>query len=483
MRKQVGIMLMFLATGICAKAQNERDAFRYAQYSPTGTARYSSLAGSMGAFGADFTGLSAGNPAGIGLFKRHEIAVSTALAYNKIVSAYNGEEERGVDYRFRLNSLGVVCVLSPPANTKWKMLHFATGLNKLARYDGFSVVAGENEGSNFCQYLVGIANGINHNSLSGFAGAAWDHFLLDSIATMEYYTPVDADFHQQQLRVSEGYLNEYIFSFGGNYNDELFLGATLGIPFFRYYQHTTYTESSNSYFDTLIVFDEFRSQATGINFKLGLIYQPLRYLRVGAAFHTPTFYPNVREEFENSFDVWNILLDSALHSNLIYNSERKKSDYQLRTPYHAMANVAFIYRDRGFINVDYEYVDYTNSELYAKSHSFHSFGEENKNIRANYRGTHIARIGGELNLQPIALRLGYAYASNPYSKEVEKDGSSHTICAGIGIRGKSFFADFAYMYKFSQDKDVFYDHISVNPYSSVITNQLFALTLGWKIKR
>jgi hypothetical protein len=145
-----------------------------------------------------------------------------------------------------------------------------------------------------------------------------------------------------------------------------------------------------------------------------------------------------------------------------------------------MANVAFIYKEKGFINVDYEFVDYTNSEL--SSNSSYLLGDENKNIRKYYTGTHTVRIGGELNLQPLVLRLGYAYSTNPYVKEVEKDGSRHTISGGIGIKKKSFFADFAYIYKFTRDKDVFYDHTSVNPYSSIITNQLFALTIGWKIK-
>ena len=483
MKKQVGIMLIFLATGICAMAQNDRDAFRYAQYSPTGTARYSALAGSMGAFGSDFSVLSAGNPAGIGLFKRFEFTITPALSYNKNISSYNGEEQREVDYDFALNNLGFVCVISPPTDTKWKMLHFATGLNNLARYDGISTVSGANERStSFCEYLAAISNGTKFSSLSGYARDAWEHYLIDSITDATYYSRVDADFNQQQFRASSGYLNEYIFSLGGNYDDKLFLGATLGIPFFKYYQNTTYTESRNPYYDTLIVSDEFRSKATGLNLKLGIIYQPVKYLRVGAAFHTPTLYVNVKETFKATFDVWNIPFDSALY-DISSGGYVTEFNYQLRTPYHAMANVAFIYKNIGFVNVDYEFVDYTNSEF--SSNYSYLFGNENRDIRNYYKGTHTVRIGGELNLQPLVLRAGYAYSSNPYKKEVEKDGygSRHTVSFGIGIKGKSVFADFAYVYKFTQDKDVFYDHISVNPYTNIFTNQLFALTLGWKIKK
>jgi hypothetical protein len=88
---------------------------------------------------------------------------------------------------------------------------------------------------------------------------------------------------------------------------------------------------------------------------------------------------------------------------------------------------------------------------------------------------------GELNLSPLALRLGYAYSTNPYTKSADIDGSHHTISGGVGFKAKSFFMDFAYIYRFTNDKDVFYDATSVHPHSSKFVNQVFALTVGWKM--
>ena len=480
MKKRVGIMLILLAAGISVMSQNERDAFRYAQYSPTGTARYSSLAGSMGAFGADFSCLSAGNPAGIGLFKRFEFTLTPFLSYNNISADYNGEKINREKYKFGINNLGIVLAGFIDTVSGWKAIQFATGLNNLARYDGNSMVLGTNDGiTNFFNAIANQANGTKYNSLTGFMSAAWVHYLIDTLnGNDNYFTPVHALLNQQQLRESSGYLNEYVFSLGGNYDDKLFLGATLGVPFFNYYQRTTYTESRNPFYDSLIVYDEFRSKASGINLKLGIIYQPFQYLRLGAAFHTPTFYPKVKETFQTTFEVWNIPIDSSFYDINYGEDEIGGFNYQLRTPYHAMANIAFIYKNRGFVNVDYEYVDYATSNMQSDSYNFLS---ENRSINQNYRGTHIIRAGGELNLSPVVLRLGYAYSSNPYSRDIEKDGSCHTISGGIGFKTKTFFADFAYMYKFTHDKDVFYEHSLLNPYTSLITNQFFALTLGWKL--
>ena len=487
MKQQVGIMLILLATSISAMAQNERDAFRYAQYSPTGTARYSALAGSMGAFGSDFSCLSAGNPAGIGLFKRFEFTITPALSFDRTSTVYNGEELSGVKTEFNLNNLGVVFAGFSNTGTGWKNVQFATGLNNLARYNESSFASGQNDGNlhgttNFFDYIAASANGTKYTSLSGFADEAFYYWLIDTLPgeNDRYYSLVDANFHQQQIKKTNGYLNEYVFSVGGNYNDKLFLGATLGIPFFNYYQSITYTESRNPFYDSLIVSEEFRSKATGINLKLGVIYQPVKYMRVGAAFHTPTLYPKVKEDFHTNINVWDVLVDTNKYDDILVDNGLSHFNYRLHTPSRAMANIAFIYKSLGFINVDYEYIDYTFSKLYSDSYSF---SNENTRISKYYKGTHTIRAGGELNLSPLVLRLGYAYSSNPYnSKELEKDGSRHTISGGIGIKGKSFFADLAYMYRFSKDKDVFYDHFSINPYTTQAVNQLFALTVGWKIR-
>jgi len=486
MKKQVGIVLILLAAGVAAMAQNDRDAFRYAQYSPTGTARYTALAGSMGAFGSDFSCLSAGNPAGIGLFKRFEITFTPASPLNQFSTVYNGERQNNSYISFLdVNNLGVVLVGSN--TTGWKNIQLATGLNNLARYEGRISVSGQNDGNfypttSYFDYVASSANGTKYTSLSGFAEEAFKQKLIVLLSGEEdeYKSLVDADFTQRFRKNTSGYLNEYVFSYGGNYEDKVFLGATLGIPFFRYEQKMTYTESRNSYYDSLFIIDNFKSRATGVNLKLGVIYQPVKYMRLGAAFHTPTFYPNVKETFiMQSVDAIGITpIDSGRPKDIYEEQYFDGFNYQLRTPYHAMASIALIYKDRGFINVDYEYVDYTVSNLQS---DIYTFSSENKSINDYYKGTHTFRVGGELNLSPLVLRLGAAYSTNPYSKEIEKDGSRYTVSGGIGFKKKMFFADLAYMYRFSKDKDKFYDHFSINPYTMQAVNQVFALTIGWKI--
>lgn len=487
MKKQyIAIVVLWFAGGIIV-AQNERDAFRYAQYSPTGTARYSALSGSMGAFGADFTTLSANNPAGIGLFKRSEMALTPTVPYYKITSAYNGEIQAGTKLGFNLNHLGFVFAFSAPSNTNWKRLQFATGYNNLARYSGHSIARGLNIGelygtTNFFDCVAETPNREKNELLQDITDVAYKYNLIDSVSGISMIS----DFlNQQQIKTSNGYLNEWVFSFGGNYDDKLFVGATIGIPFFYYNQKTTYTEEIETVngtfgYDNFKLYDEFTSQSTGINFKLGVIYQPAKFIRVGAAFHTPTAYLNVEEKYQSEYELLNVYnpLDSGYY-NVSWESTIGRFNYQLTTPFRAMANVVFLIKKDGFVNIDYEFTDYSLSNLQSNTYNFNN--NVNKNIKDYYRGTHTFRLGGELNLSPVTLRLGYAYSTNPYTKSADIDGSRHSISGGVGFKAKSFFADFAYMYRFTNDKDVFYDATSIYPYKSTIVNQVFALTFGWKL--
>ena len=488
--KHIAIVVLWIL-GANAIAQNEMDAFRYAQYNPTGSARYTSLGGSIGGFGADFSVLSANNPAGIGLFKRSEITFTPALVHNKINADYNGESHYGTKPKFMLNNFGFV--LAVPLSSKWKSFQLATGHTNLANYNSYSYVKGPNHtsSSNATSYFDVIAaslsgthfTNITENSGLGYYGWLADAYdggyFIDTVPgkPSQYYAYND-QFNQKQTRMTEGSLNEYVFSGGANYDDKLFIGATLGIPFFRYNQKTTYTESANYYYDSLTYIDEFNARATGINLKLGLLYQPLKFLRVGIGFHTPTLYSKVKESYTTNLYIDNFYENDSTIYNLEDKSGITKYNYELTTPYHVIGNLAFLIDRHGFVNIDYEYVDYSTSNLQA---SDYGFDNENNNIRQYYRGTHTVRIGGEVNLTPVMLRLGYSYTSNPYVKELDKDGTLHAISAGIGFKSRYFFMDFAYRYSFYKDNDIFYDAGNINPYNINSKSQLFALTLGWKL--
>ena len=66
-------------------AQDEYDALRYSQHYFGGTARSTSMAGSFGALGADFSSFSI-NPAGIGVYRSTEFTMTPAISWDNTES-------------------------------------------------------------------------------------------------------------------------------------------------------------------------------------------------------------------------------------------------------------------------------------------------------------------------------------------------------------------------------------------------------------
>jgi len=104
---------------------------------------------------------------------------------------------------------------------------------------------------------------------------------------------------QSQAVETHGSTNEWFVSAGANFNDILYIGATLGLPYTRYLRTTTYFETDIA--DTIATFDNWSvtedlyTRGMGVNFKIGAIVRPVDWLRIGAAFHTPTYYWGMRD--------------------------------------------------------------------------------------------------------------------------------------------------------------------------------------------
>lgn len=213
--------------------------------------------------------------------------------------------------------------------------------------------------------------------------------------------------------------------------------------------------------------------STGINLKIGLLYQPVSFLRIGAAYHTPTYYGNMHDILEREMVSFG---DTTL--NVSYTNDY---NYQLITPGRVMANVAFLIMKRGFISADYEYTDYSKSEMGSWGSNTYLFKDENKAIRDSYQSTHTIRIGGEVYItKNVLFRAGFGYTSSPYQNNIN-DASLKVGSVGLGYRSKSFFVDVAYQYKTSKQSYWFFNPDMVNPVTQQYVSHYIVGTFGWKL--
>ena len=130
MKKYIYLIGFITLYSFSAIAQNDIDAMRYSQLTFGGTARFASMAGSMGALGGDISTLSF-NPAGIAIFKKTEISITPSFFSQTTSSTYSGTNSSDNKLNFNFGNIGLVAtfILDPAKNNGWESANFGFGYN------------------------------------------------------------------------------------------------------------------------------------------------------------------------------------------------------------------------------------------------------------------------------------------------------------------------------------------------------------------
>jgi hypothetical protein len=496
MKKLIIITALTLAAASTGLSQTAADALRFSKMDIGGTARYMGLSGAFGALGADFT-LTSTNPAGIGLYKSSELIFTPAVHTGSVASSqgvYNSSDSRT---NFYLGNVGFVMTSKTKSNPNkpgWRFVSFATGLNRIADYN-YSYDMSEMNGTNsLLDTYVNSAEGVNFHDIENDPNGdyafdlnlAWWDWLLDLQPTADsatYFSPIPANVDKLQTKHvdSWGSMNEYVLSLGANYNDRIYLGMTMGIPYLRYYESSHYREadivnSDLKYFDRI---EDLETHGSGFNIKLGFIYRPTDWLRVGAAFHSPSWFGNMRDYWSATMISEFYTPDNNGDTKYVSNSPSGYYEYNMQTPYHLMGNLAFIIGNVGVISADYEMVDYSKATFDAYDYNF---GEENASIQNSYQIAHSIRVGTEWRYNIFSFRAGGRYSTSPYQNSIN-DGSLYGFSGGIGFKQNWFFMDLAYAYTNTKSDYYFYNTngIYADPIANKLRNHSVLLTLGVKM--
>jgi hypothetical protein len=264
---------------------------------------------------------------------------------------------------------------------------------------------------------------------------------------------------QQHMVSTKGSIGEYAFSFGANYSHKFYIGATFGIQDVYYEEIQNHTETNilGDYLKSFAFNQNFNITGTGYNLKVGIIYRPIDEVRLGLAFHTPTFY-NLHSEFTTDMNT-----TFANAATLNATSPTYDYDYYVTTPMKTILSAAFQIGQAGLISVDYENIDYSKATIGADSDPDNYYVGINSNVQNSFKATGNVKIGGELKLGLFALRAGGGFYGNPYkSDQFNKDAKTFSYSGGFGYRDKSFFCDFAYIMIESKYKYKLYDYADQN---------------------
>lgn len=465
----------FSVAGI--QAQTDADLLRYSMTNPIGTSRYNAMGGAFGSLGANFSALST-NPAGIGFFTRHELSFTMGPAYSNATSNYYGQESYLDNTQFTVPQMGGVFeVYRGPQGKGIRRLQFGVGANRLKDFNSSWYSQAVNPQSSYMNYVEAVSQGYDFSTEYGQGIAhpgnlAYQTGLMDFADTvgLDYITFLGSGLDQRHVLRESGNITETTISFGGNWADMLYFGATLGIPFVDYRQESIIEERNPglpgepvrlpnqpeevTYFNSYELTQDLQVRGNGLNLKLGLIFRPLHLFRVGIAFHTPTYYW-LKETSTVSLntDMQYIYNGSQLPNHAKY--EYRNYRYNIVTPAKGILSVAFLIKNFGAVSVEGELTDYRTMRIETDDIDLKSSLRET--VRENYRMAGVLRAGTEWKVGIVSLRAGYIYQSSPYKNpELDRQWYDHTATVGLGLALGLCNLDFAFMANYGGRTDDFY---------------------------
>ena len=478
--------------------QTDLDALRYSRLQVVGSGRTMAVGGAFGAIGGDFTSLST-NPAGIATYRHSEVSLTPSFSLNTTASNYEGTTTRLSEPYMSVSNIGLILSdATTNPDKKWKTTNFALGTNRLANFHQRFSFEGTTPGSITARYVEN-ANGKKEDELSDFEeGLAYYAYLIDlkSGSEDQYYADADSNdlVYKQQDFSSDGSLNEFVISLGGNYMHRLYLGATIGLPFVRYSEQRTYREEDQNEsipnFNSMSYTERFSTTGLGLNLKIGAILRVNQMFRVGLAVHTPTAM-TLKDNYSTGITSSVDLIDPDDNEIKTYeygeDSEQALFEYSLRTPWRAIGSAGLIIKKNGFISAEVEYVDYGKSRF-----DFNAFDEGdaqylqelNNTITNKYGQSLNLRLGGEITFDKLRLRAGYAIYSSPFDDGIAVENAIITnFSLGGGYHSKGFFLDIAYVDSRKTEEYVPYTLSEGTQFPVIANNTNFAqivATIGFK---
>ncbi len=485
-----------LACSSFLMAQTHEDALLFSDNSIAGTARSAAMGNAFGALGADISSLSI-NPAGLGVYRSYDFSLTTNLGMREMTSYYNGNKTVDAAGNFNISSLGFILPYKRSKEGDWRRTNMGFAYNKTNIFKANTTIRGYSNTS-IMDVFHDYAQGAAMEDLNPFyeSGAFWTDLIDLSVDTAgdwvddgNYYREVDAGQDQYKHTSVSGSMGEFAMSYAGSYKERLYLGATLGFTSIEYAKKSHYNESGFADDSTTVqrfdLYENVYTSGGGVNLKLGGILRVNDNLRLGLAWHSPTYY-SMQDEWEMMLDVNHELNDSAYSYS--YTSPYGMYNYDLKTPMKLVTSAAVVLNKKLVLSADLEYLDYGTMQLSGDRMDYEYFDAEN-DFLDRYVQTYNVRLGAEYNLGAIILRGGYSKYGTPvydYSDAVfimpNLDiyaPERQSFSCGIGKRNDFSYVDFAYTFTEQAAFDNLYNNWQ-SEYKQVNSYHNIMVTMGWK---
>ena len=464
---------------IFAQTQTAYDALLASSSELNGTARFMSVGGAMGALGGDASTIFY-NPAGIGIYRSSELTISGNVHWDNTTLQNSFSTSSSENTRTNIDLQNLAYVGTWVFEENKNLLNFNLGIayNQSKKFARMGHYNGRQPHS-YTQWVAAMTDDIpvdalansdtqwfdNTNPAYDDSSIPWTSVIgFDSYLTDLKYNDRDDKYTslydwsgrgttQQYIRFEEyGSANDFALAFAGNFNNLIYWGMTFECDYAVYGKNTTLQESFADG-SVYTLHNTYGFESVGFTYKIGLIAKPTKWLRIGAAFHTPTVY--VLDDYSSSNCDYNVYDISGYRQQGFTQTPSSVGGTHLTGPLKAIGSLGVVLGKFGFIGIDYEY---ENSA---------AINGNNDDIEYLYSNDlidrHTLRAGIEIKpTEDLSLRLGGGYSTPRVSEYMSRgyyyndvrtdvdyynEKDSYNITAGIGYRIGRHAIDLAYVYQ------------------------------------
>ncbi len=488
------ILLALLCSGSYNKIQAQsavepgslgyfQDAGRFNVWQPVGSARALGVGGSTVGLGPD-AGSFMMNPAMLGMFRKSEFMFSSAISAAGTQSAYQGGSTSDNRNGFNIPNISAIFARG---GKNWDQSYFKGGAlgisvtrtnsfqNRYAWSGNSRAYTPTSPNSLRDQYYqLAQATGIDTSIIDmdfadmnsqqrlvyqGYAAYLLDRRFPGQGTGFTSYIP-GGNYRQSGEVVTSGNQYQIDLGYGFNLDDRLFLGGSFGIATLNYREERIYNEQmvsvnatrpgDDTYVGTKGKLTEISTlSGTGVNLKLGALFAPADFVRIGVSYISRTRY-SIDQNFSSALEMR--YPSSRYNGREQYTLDQPQGDnfdlaeytYRFRTPMRLNAGVTVLVGKQGFVTGEITRIDYGSSRLFASGDALKADDQTIANV---YKDGFVYSVGAEWRIGDFRLRGGYRMVDNPMRGGVSisqtPNKGMQSISGGLGYRNPDFYLDFA----------------------------------------
>lgn len=495
----IGIVLYALFFPQQTVAQNESDALRLTSDLRASTARSLGLSNAMTAVGGD-VGAMPFNPASIAIFRKSLLSFSPQIAGGSSRATFFGQNGNASASDFSFGSLGIISVQDLRAKnpqSSWRYFNYGFTFNRIRDFNMASRVQGNNLRSSLVDQFLDQANnpsvpfssqGLNDNYPFS-AYPAYMTYLINPTDTVRklFTSPVpQGGIRQTDSVAMSGSVNEFAIALGGNYDDKLMIGASIFLQSTNFSMIQVFREEDVA--DTIPGFRNFSYTQNntavgqiGIGLRLGLMYQPVKWLRFGMGITTP-----VAHILQDGY-LTRMQTDMGITGQYDYSTPPNSFNYTMTQPFRFNGGVALFPNENWMISLDYEQMALNQIKMSSSGFDDWSNGN-NSRIREVFKSRHTIRTGVERRLgenRQWVVRAGFNYSTSPFQSSINTSGADQSawgIALGGGYRTNLFNFDLGFGQSWQSQYRLMYQAIGLPAVGAVLNNTWWNLigTLGFR---